>query len=181
VRPAWLEDAERLDVAVYAAIAQTPTPRLDRGMRRLSGAANYSRLSLASAAFLGLTGGPQGRRAARTGLASVAITSGVVNVALKPLARRHRPRRLEHASPVERHVRMPVSSSLPSGHSAAAFAFATGVGHITPPAAVALRVLATLVAYSRVHTGVHFPGDVVAGALVGTAVAEATAHAFERR
>jgi undecaprenyl-diphosphatase len=167
-------------VAVYAAIARTPTPRLDAGMRRLSHAANYSRLNLASAGILALAGGAGGRRGARTGLASVAGTSAIVNVALKPLARRHRPQRGAHASPVERHVRMPTSSSLPSGHSACAFAFATGVGHHAPPPAIALRMLATLVAYSRVHTGVHYPGDVVAGALVGTAVAEAAAYALDR-
>ena len=35
-----------------------------------------------------------------------------------------------------------------------------------------LRALAALVAYSRVHTGVHYPGDVLAGALIGTALAQ---------
>ena len=44
----WLEEAERIDLAVYAAIAGTPTPQLDNAMRRLSRAADYSRLSLAS-------------------------------------------------------------------------------------------------------------------------------------
>src|SRR5215213_6765098 len=53
--------------------------------------------------------------------------------------------------------------TVPSGHSAAAFAFATGVGHELPPAAIPLHGLAALVAYSQVHTGVHYPGDVIAG------------------
>jgi membrane-associated phospholipid phosphatase len=35
-------------------------------------------------------------------------------------------------------------------------------------------------AYSRVHTGVHYPGDVLAGALLGTAIAQATTHALDR-
>ena len=38
-----------------------------------------------------------------------------------------------------------------------------------------LRLLAALVAYSRVHTGVHYPGDVVVGALIGGAAGTAVA------
>src|SRR3954465_7243754 len=87
----WLEDAERVDVALYAAIAQTPTPALDRAMARLSHAANYSRLSLASAPGLAAAGGRQGRRAARIGLASVGVTATFVNLGVKPLGRRPRP------------------------------------------------------------------------------------------
>lgn len=179
-RPSWLEDAERVDVAVYAAVARTPTPALDRTMSRIAKAADYSRLSLVSAGVLALTGGARGRRAAAMGLASVGVTATVVNALLKPLGRRTRPDRVAQEIPLARHVPMPVSSSLPSGHSAAAFAFATGVGHVMPPAAVPLRLLAAVVAYSRVHTGVHYPGDVVAGALIGAALAQGTTYALDR-
>ncbi len=177
----WLEDAKRVDIALYAAIAQTPTPALDRAMARLSHAADYSRLSLASAALLAGTGGPRGRRAAGFGLASVAITASLVNLAVKPLGRRRRPDREIAQVPVARHVRMPASTSFPSGHTAAAFAFATGAGHAHPAAAIPLRALAALVAYSRIHTGVHYPGDVVAGGLMGSALAQLTTHALDRR
>ena len=105
----------------------------------------------------------------------------MVNVAVKPLARRRRPDRLAGEVPVARHVAMPTSRSFPSGHSAGAFAFATGVGHVSPAAAVPLRALAAVVAYSRVHTGVHYPGDVLAGALIGTALAQVTTHVLESR
>jgi hypothetical protein len=91
--PTWVRDAERIDVALYAAVATTPTPALDRAMRRLTIAADYSRLSLAAPVVLALTRGPRGRRAARTGLASVAATSAIVNAAIKPVARRRRPDR----------------------------------------------------------------------------------------
>ena len=177
----WIEDAERLDLAIYAAIARTPTPALDVAMSRLSRAADYSRLSLTSAALLALAGGSTGRRAAAQGLASLAVTATVANVAVKPLARRRRPDRLAGDVPLARHVRMPLSRSFPSGHSATAFAFATGVGHVSPAAAVPLRALAALVAYSRVHTGVHYPGDVLAGGLIGTALAQLTTHTLARR
>jgi membrane-associated phospholipid phosphatase len=177
----WVEDAERLDVAVYAAIARTHTPSLDQAMSRLSRAADYSRLSLASGGVLALIGGRTGRRAAAMGLASLAVTATVVNIAVKPLGRRPRPDRVAQEVPMARHVQMPSSRSFPSGHSAGAFAFATGVGHAMPPAAVPLHALAALVAYSRVHTGVHYPGDVLAGALMGTALAQLTTHALTRR
>jgi membrane-associated phospholipid phosphatase len=175
----WLAEIERVDVALYAAIAGTSTPSLDQTMRRLSHAANYSRLSIASAAVLALFGGTTGRRAATIGLASVAVTATVVNIAIKPLSHRRRPDRTAEQVPADRHVRMPVSTSFPSGHSAAAFAFATGVGSVMPAAAIPLRGLAALVAYSRVHTGVHYPGDVIGGSLMGTTLAQITTRVLD--
>jgi membrane-associated phospholipid phosphatase len=166
--PNWLLELERLDAELYATIAETDIPPLDRAMYRLSEAANYSRLWIATAGLLALADGPRGRQAAVDGIASIAVTSLIVNAGLKPLGRRGRP---ERGPLLARHVRMPRSRSFPSGHAASAFAFATGVAGAQPRIAMALRALAALVAYSRVHTGVHFPGDVVVGALVGTALA----------
>lgn len=178
----WLsrswDEAQRLDLAVYAAIAVTPTPSLDRALRRLSKAANYSRLSMASAAILAMTRGRVGRDAAMTGLASVAVTSATLNLGVKTIVHRRRPDRVAQEVPLARQVRMPSSTSFPSGHAAAAFAFATGAGHVLPSAGVPLRALAALVAYSRVHTGVHYPSDVLAGALLGGAIAQFTSHAL---
>jgi membrane-associated phospholipid phosphatase len=177
---AWLAELEHLDRAVYAAVARSETPNIDHALRRLSGAADRSRLNLVGGAALALAGGSEGRRAAVSGLAAVGVTSAVVNALLKPVARRRRPDRELHAVPGVRHVPMPTSRSLPSGHAASAFAFATGVGHVMPHGAAAFRALAAAVAYSRVHTGVHYPGDVLAGALVGTTIAQITAHAADR-
>jgi undecaprenyl-diphosphatase len=174
----WLSDAKRVDEAVYRAVAQTPTPALDRGMSALSQAANYSRLWIGSAAALALLGGRRGRRAAAQGLVSVAVTSAVVNIAVKRAGRRRRPDRPEDQA-AEREVRMPTSLSFPSGHSASAFAFATGVGHRLPVVALPLHAAAGVVAYSRVHTGVHYPSDVVVGSMLGTAIAQLTSRAMD--
>jgi membrane-associated phospholipid phosphatase len=173
-----LDEVQRVDDRVYRAIASMHTPRLDDSMTRLSRAADYSRLSIAAAALLAVTGGRDGRRAAILGLAAVGVTAAVANLLVKPLGRRPRPRRTSWIKP-GRQVRMPRSASFPSGHTAAAFAFATAVGTVLPQAAKPLRALAALVAYSRVHTGVHYPSDVVAGALLGTVVARGTTQRLE--
>jgi len=174
----WLRDAERIDIAVYEALQRSATPSLDGAMRNLTQAANYSRLWIGSAAILVLTRGPQGRRAAAKGVAAVAVTSAIANLVVKPLGRRRRPDAA--AVPEARRAPMPLSTSFPSGHSASAFAFADGVASVLPVEAIPIRALATLVAYSRVHTGVHYPGDVVAGAWLGTALAHLTVWALDR-
>ena len=175
---AWLRDAERVDVAVYTAIAETSTPCLDRPLSRLTQAADRSRLWLGAAAILAATRGPRGRRAALAGLASTLVTSAVVNLLLKPLGRRRRPD--QSSLPPARRAPMPASTSFPSGHAASAFAFATGVGSVLPGDAIPIRALAAVVAYSRVHTGLHYPGDAIGGTLLGTALAQLTVRALDR-
>lgn len=178
--PAWLADAIEVDRAIYSAIATTPTPALDRRMRTLSNAANYSRIWFAVAGLLALFGGRPGRRAAIRGLVSIGVTSPVVNVAAKRAGGRSRPER-PRQQVLARQVRMPGSRSFPSGHAASAFAFATGVGSGWPVVAVPLHAAAGVVAYSRVHTGVHYPGDVVVGSIMGTVLAQLTTQALDRR
>lgn len=177
---AILADVAAVDRAVYAAVARTETPTLDAAMRRLSDAANYSKLSLAAGALLALGGGARGRRAALSGLASVVVTETVVNTVVKPVGRRRRPDRIADEVPVDRHVRMPASRSFPSGHTAAAVAFAHGVARVMPWAGVPLHALAAVVGYSRVHTGVHYPGDVLGGAVLGAMLSDATAGSVAR-
>jgi len=146
----------------------TPTPALDEPLRRLGRAADRSKLWFGTAAALAALGGRRGRRAALVGLASLGTASATVNLAVKYGAMRPRPER-----PVVdggRHLPMPRSSSFPSGHSASAFAFAVAAGNQLPVLALPLNVAAGLVAYSRVHTGVHYPSDVVAGSAIGGAI-----------
>ncbi|HEX3317045.1 MAG TPA: phosphatase PAP2 family protein [Solirubrobacteraceae bacterium] len=168
-------EINQVDHAVYEAIARSPTPSLDRELATLSRIADHSKLWLACAGLMAWRGGPPGRRAAVRGLTAIAVASGGVNLGVKLLSRRGRPDRAGAAVPEARHVRMPISSSFPSGHAASAFAFATAAGHANLAFDVPLRVLATLVAYSRIHTGVHYPGDVLVGALIGGVAGNAVA------
>ena len=177
-------DLLRLDAAVYQAVADTLTPHLDEPMRRLSDLANRSKLWIILAIVIAVVGGRRGRRAALTGGAALAINAVVVNIVVKLGVNRPRPDRDTARVPPERHVAMPTSSSFPSGHTASGFAFATAVAGSAPGAAAPLRTLAALVGYSRVHTGVHYPLDVLAGALIGTTTGEivaAVARSLDRR
>jgi len=167
-----LRELKAVDRAVYEAVARTPTAELDGPMRRLSDAANNSRLWLAIAAAIAVLGGHRGRRGALEGVVSIGVTSATVNLGLKSLHRRRRPDRVEADQSRARTVRMPESTSFPSGHAASAFAFAYAVGRHVPLLAAPLRLLAAGVAYSRVHTGVHYPSDVVVGSIVGAGTAE---------
>ncbi|QNN54976.1 phosphatase PAP2 family protein [Nocardioides mesophilus] len=149
-------------------------------MRRLSHSANHSKIWISAAAALAVVGRGPGWHAALQGLASVAVASTVVNQGVKRLGSRRRPDRESALVPPARHVPMPTSLSFPSGHSASAFAFAAGVGNRLPAVGVPLHGLAGVVAYSRVHTGVHYPGDVVVGSVLGTVVAQLTTRAIDR-
>ena len=62
------------------------------------------------------------------------------------------------------------SSSFPAGHAATAFAGATLLAYVWPRGTAFFLLLAAAIGYSRVYVGVHYPSDVIVGALLGVAV-----------
>jgi undecaprenyl-diphosphatase len=70
--------------------------------------------------------------------------------------------------------------SFPSNHSANMFSAATFVSIIAPPLGFVMYPVAALVAYSRVYCGVHYPGDVLFGALLGIIVGNLYAVLFRK-
>lgn len=159
-----------LDREIFDAIAESPSPLFDAVMPRLTSAADHSKLWFAIAAALAASGSKSARRGALRGLFALGTTSLLTNQVAKRGWKRPRPNssmvplvRLSH--------RMPTSNSLPSGHSASAAAFAVGVGLESAPLGLGLGLLAGLVGISRVATGAHYPGDVLAGFSLGAAIA----------
>ncbi len=68
-------------------------------------------------------------------------------------------------------VHVPHDGSFPSGHASASFACATMLAFYVPRAAPALFLLAAGIAWSRVYVGVHYPLDVLGGAVLGVLIA----------
>ena len=164
-----------LDVAAYRRIALSRSPeRVDRAWARFTHAADHSKLWFATAAVLAARGGRPGRRAALRGVLSIGVASGVANQVGKRLFRRQRPDYLTLVEVARLPHRRPVSGSFPSGHSASAAAFAVGVASELPALGLPLGAAAAAVGYSRVHTGVHYPGDVLAGWALGAGLGYAT-------
>jgi membrane-associated phospholipid phosphatase len=163
---------QRLDHRLMKRSFGARSPALDRTLIATTRAANYSRLWLVVAGALAIFDGERGRRAAGRGLIAIAIAAGVANGPAKLLTRRRRPSSRSHPTL----IRTPRSTSFPSGHSAAAFAFVTGACAELPELAPALVPLAGAVAYSRVHIGVHYPSDVAVGVGIGIGSGVLAAH-----
>jgi membrane-associated phospholipid phosphatase len=111
-------------------------------------------------------------RNAYNGLASLAVTGGL-SLALKYAIDRERP---FVTYPDIKQKAKADSPSFPSGHTSAAFATATSVSLAYPEWYIIVPsfVWAGTVGYSRMHLGVHYPSDVLAGALIGSGCAYLT-------
>lgn len=107
------------------------------------------------------------------------LAADLLSYALRYAIGRERPP-LQFPDPVPL-VRLPGTPSFPSGHAAAAFACATLLAWLTPLPKVPLFVLAALIAFSRVYVGVHYPLDVIGGAVLGVATATALRRLVEAR
>lgn len=100
--------------------------------------------------------------------------SALVNGPVKSLFRRHRPA-WEQVRPLQ--LRRPRTSSFPSGHASAAMT-AAGVLSQHDPLWPLYYAIGAVVAGSRVYVKIHHPSDVVAGALLGVALARLSRRAW---
>jgi membrane-associated phospholipid phosphatase len=112
-------------------------------------------------------------------LAVVLILVAIFSQGLKALIFRERPF-ITHPS-IEK-LSDAGNSSFPSGHTLEAFAVATALSLLFPRKKMVIPVYtwATLVAYSRMALGVHYPSDILAGIIIGTFIGWIVPWIFKR-
>jgi undecaprenyl-diphosphatase len=156
------------DTALRAWLASHHAPWLDWVMVTASSVGARGRIWLALAVVL-LSFRPRRARGVWQTALAIGLAGLVTDGVLKPSFQRARP----FATFVETRViaPRPDTHSFPSGHAATAFAGGFALARIWPEMRGALWALACLIAFSRVYVGVHYPLDVLAGALVGMAAA----------
>jgi len=108
---------------------------------------------------------PKTRKAGLALAIGLLLMNVVVNIGLKPLVARPRP--FVQNPSVELLVAKLTSYSFPSGHTACAFMTAYVLAYFYPKAKGYWWILAAAVGFSRLYLYVHFPSDVLAGAVCG--------------
>jgi undecaprenyl-diphosphatase len=104
-------------------------------------------------------------RAAAVVFAALTLAYAMTDLVIKPVVARARP---YEASVATRVIdRRPLTYSFPSGHAASSFAAAMTLSELWPAGRIGVWVLAILVSVSRIYVGVHYPLDVIGGAILG--------------
>ena len=167
---AWTDEA-----LLRAVRTRLAAPPLTAGARALSFAGEHGALWIAG----GLAASSVDRARRGRWLRATAVVAGahLTSMAVKRVVRRPRPQ-LEGWPPP---ARTAGRHSFPSSHAASAAAAALVYGRVLPwPPAVALGAGAAAMCLSRLVVGVHYPTDVLAGAVLGALSAGAGRDWVER-
>jgi undecaprenyl-diphosphatase len=162
---------DALDACIFLAVNGGTRPLwMDRAAHLLAVITNGGWFWILGALVLHAFRFPRAGRALRVLVPTVIATSWLVEQPIKSSFRRRRP----FIAIIRTAVvgKKPGSWSFPSGHTATAFAGAWVCSTVCPRGAPVFFAIASAIGFSRVYVGAHYPGDVLAGALFGTSLAE---------
>lgn len=114
-------------------------------------------------------------------LISITITFIIGNLVIKNLAMRARPCQISPYTDLPLLVHIPTDYSFPSGHSMNGFTASVALLCNNWKMGIPALVLAALIAFSRLYNYVHFPTDVMAGIVIGSAIAIVVHIIYEKK
>ena len=161
-----------LDARIYLAVNEAPHPPwIDSLAWALAIVTTGGWIWVVGVLIAYLVRIPDSWRAVKRLLPSVVGATWLIEYPIKAFFRRRRP----FSAIVEALVigKKPGSWSFPSGHTGSSFASAWVLSRIWPRQAPIFFGLASVVGFSRIYLGAHYPGDVVSGAALGMLLSEA--------
>jgi undecaprenyl-diphosphatase len=165
--PEWRARVDQFDASADRAFDHIRgNPAADRLFYGASALGDHGMLWVMLGALRGLRGEHHWPAAVRVGL-GVGLESILVNLGIKSLFRRSRPV-VDAPRPLP--LRIPMTSSFPSGHATSAFCAATLLADGDPHLAPLYYSAATVVALSRIHVKIHHASDVIGGIAIGIAL-----------
>ncbi len=151
--------------AIKAVNLGLASPPMDLAMQGLSSRLLLVGAPLAAVPYTWTTRGMSPALELAGTIAAAELASAGLGFGLKAILDRPRPYLVD--SELQLHDAPEDTSAMPSGHAAISFAWATVVAHDEPALAIPAYGLAAAIGFSRVYVGVHYPSDVLVGALLG--------------
>ena len=171
-----LSAIERFDASVDAALSKLRSPAVDHFAYALGSACDHSILWHAIGGVRAVASGDEKKMWRLSG--ALALESALTNGVVKSLFGRKRPSAYPKGTKLPHGMRVPITSSFPSGHAAAAFCAAAILADETDNNA--WYALATVISVTRVYVKMHHASDVTAGAVWGYALGRVLRVALPR-
>jgi len=163
-----LSALQRLDVRLFFAVFRQGERRLIRQLARALSRSADGYLFILIPALLWLVNADGATRLGTLLLVSLAAERPLYWILKNGLRRRRPQESLPSFSSI---IVAADKFSFPSGHTSAAFLLATSLTLVYREPALAMYIWATTIAWSRIILGVHYPGDTLAGAVMGSGIA----------